>query len=178
MKLKKLWGGVAILVLTLNGWAADQRFGPMVSAMMSAGEESGSAFGAGVKYESLLTPTVGLDVRGGFIHDGDIGLIPLMFGPVFLIPLDALTVSVGAGGLYGIPTGSDADNALGFYALVGLRGPTSDDSIEWFAEVQYSDVEGDSASSTTITPGRITRTSSEKLDFEAIGVNVGILLKF
>ena len=165
-------------VLCLAGAAgAESRLGPFVTGMASVGDESGSAFGAGVKYEWLFTENFGIDLRGGYINDGDMGLIPLMFGPVAVIPLDPLALTLGAGGLYGIPTDGDADSALGFYAAAGLRGPASG-NMEWFAELQYSNVKGDDNETTTYSRWGYSTVSEAHLDFSAIGLNVGLLWKF
>ncbi len=166
--------GVACLGSVAMG---ESRLGPFVSGIAAVGDESGSAFGAGVKYEWLFNENFGLDLRGGYINDGDIGLIPLTFGPVAVIPLDPLALTLSAGGLYGIPTDGDADSELGFYAAAGLRGPVSG-NMEWFAELQYSYVKGDDKETTTYYGWGYRTVSEEHLDFSGIGLNIGVLWKF
>lgn len=175
---------IAAMMFLACGAMAEQRLGPFMSGMAGVGDNSGSAFGAGAKYEWLFNETFGLDLRAGYLHDsdGDMGIVPLEFGPTVVIPLDPLAVTLGAGGCYAIPTGSDEDidPALGFYAAAGIRGPISD-GLEWFAEAQYVKVEGDSETrgdywlnSTTY----VVQESGFSLDLNAIGINAGILWKF
>jgi len=160
---------------------AEQRVGPFLSAMASVGDESGSAFGGGLKYEWLSSQNFGINLVAGYLNDDDMGLIPLEFGPVYVISLDPLAITIGAGGLYGIPDDSDIDAALGFYAATGIRGPVSD-GIEWFAELQYVNVKGDDEVSTSrrdFSWGHtVTTITKPSLDFSAVGLNAGILWKF
>ena len=173
-----IWIVISMVCLTCSAMAElEQRVGPFLTGMASVGDESGSAFGGGAKYECLFNPNFGLDVHVGYLTDGDIGLIPVALGPIAVIPLDPVSLTLGAGALYGIPSEGGADPALGFYAAVGVRGPATE-GMEWFVEAQYVDVKGDDNSETTYTSWSITRTSSEKLDFSAVGLNLGVLWKF
>lgn len=159
------------------------RIGPFVTGMASIGDESGSAFGGGLKGEWLFSKNLGIDLHAGYLKDseGDMGIIPLEFGPVVVIPLDPISLTLGAGGLYAIPTDGDADAALGFYAAGGIRGPMSD-GMEWFVEAQYVNVKGDDKETTTRTDYswgyRIETITEPHLDFSAVGLNVGLLWKF
>ncbi|MFH0881220.1 MAG: hypothetical protein V2A34_16025 [Lentisphaerota bacterium] len=169
---------MAVLLMGLAyGVRAEQRVGVFASGMISSGDKSGSAFGGGLKYEWLFMQNLGVDLRAGYLNDSSTGLIPLEFGPVFVIPLDPVSLTLGAGGLYGIPTDSSIDSALGFYASAGVRGPISG-GMEWFAEAQYAYLKGDDKKTTTYNARGYTTTSSAHLDFSAIGLNAGVLWKF
>lgn len=160
-----------------TGAFGDSRVGPFVSGMASAGNGSGSAFGGGIKYEWLFHENLGIDLRGGYYNDGDMGLIPLQFGPTVVIPVDPLAVTFGAGGVFAIPTDGDADPAFGFYAVGGIRGPLAN-GVEWFSEVEYANVKGDDNEKTTYHRYGYTTVSEPHLDFSAVGLNVGLLWKF
>lgn len=175
--MKKCIVFFAALSCLLSGAMAEQRVGPFVTGMMSAGDDSGSAFGGGLKYEWLFSENLGLDVHAGYLSDSDIGLMSLAVGPTLVFPIDSVSLSLGAGALYGIPQDSDADAALGFYAGVGIRGPLSD-GVEWFIEGQYASIEGDENTETRYYSRGYTITSEEHLDFSAAGMNVGVLWKF
>jgi hypothetical protein len=147
---------VSLLCLTCSAMA-EQRIGPFLTGAAAVGEESGSAFGGGLKYEWLINENIGIDLHAGYMNDGEVGHFPLEFGPVVAFPLETGSLTLGAGGLCGIPEES-GDAALGFYASVGVRGPLSfDGGMEAFAELQYVDVSGDD------------------LDYSAVELNIGIL---
>lgn len=179
----KIAVGVVFAALSLScGAMAEQRIGPFLTGMAGVGDNSGSAFGAGAKYEWLFSDTLGLDLHAGYLHDSDadMGIFPLEFGPVFVIPLNSLAITLGAGGCYAIPTESEIDPALGFYAAAGIRGPISD-GMEWFAEAQYVKVEGDSDTRGDYWLNNYTyvyQESGMSLDINAIGISAGILWKF
>lgn len=180
--MKKIAFALIGMVCLTGAAFGEGRVGPFLTGMSSTGDESGSAFGGGVKGEWLFTENIGIDLRAGYLKDseGDAGIIPLEFGPVLVMPMDPLSLTLGAGGLYGIPQGSDlddADPALGFYAAAGLRGPISD-GLEWFVEAQYASVKGDDETETTYYSWGWRRTSAQHLDFSGIGLNIGLLWKF
>ena len=167
--MKSTLGAVVALVFLVCGAMAEHRAGLFFAGVSSVGGESGSAFGGGLKYEWLFHDHVGIDMRGGYLKDykDDMVLIPVALGPVVVLPLDSLALYLGVGGLYGILQDSvgDADPALGFYALAGIRGPISG-GAEWFAEAQYDKIKGDED------------TSDGYIDFNALGLNLGVLWKF
>ena len=180
--MKRILGIVIATACLTYSAMAEQSVGPFLTGMASIGDNSGSAFGAGLKYEWLFNENFGIDLHAGYLNDSeaDMGIIPLEFGPVVVFPLDSLSLTLGAGGLYAIPTDSDIDPALGFYASAGIRGPISD-GMEWFAEAQYSKVEGDSNAGGGYWVNDHTYVVQElglALDINAIGVNAGILWKF
>ena len=182
--MKKAIGMVIAVACLTCGAMAEQRVGPFLTGMAGVGDNSGSVFGGGVKYEWLFSETFGLDLHAGYLHDSDadMGIVPLEFGPVMVIPLESLALTLGAGGCYAIPTDSefDLDPALGFYAAVGIRGPISD-GMEWFAEAQYVKVEGDSETRGDYWLNDYTYVVQElgySLDINAVGIAAGILWYF
>lgn len=175
--------GVVVAMACLTcGAMAEQRVGPFLTGMSSVGDNSGSAYGAGVKYEWLFNKNIGIDLHAGYLKDSeaDTSLIPLEFGPVFVFPFSSLALTLGIGGLYAMPTDSDLDAALGFYASAGIRGPISD-GLEWFAEAQYAKVKGDEDTGGGYWRDAYTyvlHESGQTLDINAIGANIGVLWKF
>ena len=158
---------------------AESRLGPYVTGMISTGDDSGNAFGAGAKYEWLFHERFAADLHAEYAYDpdGEMGVILLGFGPSIVFPTDALTFWLGAGGLYGIPSGGDwidDDPALGFYAAAGMRGAIADGQ-EWFAELMYADVDGGDNSKTTYYPWGYSYSSGGNIDLSAVGLNVGLL---
>ena len=166
--MKSTIGAVVTLVFLACGAMAEHRAGPFLTGLTSVGDESGSALGGGLKYEWLIHQNFGIDFRGGYLKDykDDMALIPLALGSVVVFPMDAICLFLGAGGLYGILQDSvaAADPALGFYALAGIGGPVSG-GAEWFAEAQYDKIKGDE------------NTSDGYIDFNAVGLNLGVLWK-
>ena len=175
--MKKSIGMVAALVCLTCNAMAEQRVGPFVTGMASSGDESGSAFGVGLNYEWLFNQTLGIDVHAGYLSDGDVGLIPLEFGPVVVFPSDPISITLGAGAVYGKPTDGDIDPALGFYGSAGVRCPVSD-GVEWFAEAQYVSLKGDDKETTTYFRNGYSTISQPHLDISAFGLNLGVLWEF
>ena len=114
--MKTTIGAVLAALFLSYGAMAEQRIGPFLTGMAGVGDNSGSAFGAGAKYEWLFSDSFGLDLHAGYLQDSDadMGIFPLEFGPVFVIPLSSLAINLGAGGCYAIPTESEIDRLLGF----------------------------------------------------------------
>ncbi len=173
--MKKILSVVGVLACLNLAASAEMRVGPFLSAMVATGDDSGEAFGGGGKFEWLSSINLGADARVGYLNDGDIGLVPLMLGPTYVVPIQDVALTLGAGFIYGIPTDNDYDSAPGFYLSAGVRGRISDD-MEWFAELQYVDVQGDDNEKTTYYPWGYSYEWN-KIDFTGIALHAGVLWK-
>ena len=181
--MKKIVCVMLGMVCLTCGAYGENRIGAYVSAMSLIGDGEGELFGGGVRYEWLFSQNVGVDLRASYLDfsDGDTGVIPLMLGPIVVIPVNSITLTFGAGGMYTMLTDGDAEDALGFYANAGARGPISD-GLEWFAEIQYSDVtfDGETTTERRDYSWGYTISTIEYADAEiqAIGANAGVLWHF